>query len=70
MGSIYYIPNLFFFEYDLCKIDQLRAIIKAMEILSLDLAIVIFICHFDDNLEEFEKCNIDTAKYITDLIAW
>lgn len=44
--SIYYIPDFFFIEYDLCKIGWLRPVLKAMELLFLVFAVIIFVYHY------------------------
>ncbi len=67
--SIYYILDLFFLEHGLSKIGPLRPILKAAELLSLPLAVVVFVHHFDDDLEEDEKCNTGAAERTPDLIA-
>ena len=63
---IYFIPDLLFLEHGLGKIGLLRPIFEAMELLSLALAIVVFVYH----LERGEKYNTDTAEHTPDLITW
>ena len=65
---IYYIPDLLLLEHGLGKIGPLRPIFKATELLSLALAVVVFVRHFDGNLEGGEKCSIGAAERTPDLI--
>ena len=62
IGPIYYIPNLFLLEYSLRKISLLRLMLEVMELFSLTLTIVVFICHFDNNLEKNKKCNTSIVE--------
>lgn len=65
---IYYILDLFFLKHGLGKIGPLRPILEAKELLSFALAVNVFVCHFDDDLEKGEKCNTGIAERISDLI--
>ena len=50
MRLIYYIPNIFLLKYGLYKISSLRPILEVAELSPLTLIIVVFVCHFDDDL--------------------
>ena len=67
-GLIYYISDLFLLKHSLGKIGPLKPIFKVTKLLSLALAVVVFICHFDNDLEEGEKCSTGIVKYTPDPI--
>lgn len=54
--SIYYIADFFFLKHNLSKVSSLRLILKAMELFTLALAIIIIVNHLDD-LDYDIKCN-------------
>lgn len=68
IGLIYYIPNLFLFKYGLYKIDLLKLIFKVIKFLFLIFMVVIFIHHFDNNLEKNKKYNTSAIKHILNFI--
>ena len=68
MGLIYYISYLFFFEHDLGKVGLLGPIFEVMELLFFTLIVVVFVCHFDDDLEKCEKCSTGIAEHTPNLI--
>ena len=62
MGLIYYIPDFFFLKYGLHKIGLLRSIFDVIELLSLSFTVIVFVHHFDDDLEENEKYNTGVVE--------
>ena len=62
--SIYYISDLLLLEHGLGKIGPLRPIFKITELLSLAIAVVVFVRH----LEGGKKCSTGEAKRTSDLI--
>ena len=51
LRSIHYISDLFFLKHCLGKVGPLRPVLKAAELFSLALAVVIFVSHLDDLVE-------------------
>ena len=67
--SIDYILDLFFLEHRLCKIDPFRPVLKAVELISLALAVLVVFSYLTDLDDLVEGKNIILAPvYISHLI--